>query len=239
MDKIVNKCNQPSSLREELEVGRNLHRVLDTLPEGVRLVAISKYHPNDYIEAAYAEGQRVFGESHEQELKLKHETLPNDIVWHFIGHLQTNKVKYIAPYINMVEAVDSLKLLKEIDKQAARCNRVIDVLLELHIAEEATKYGLTLDACRQLLAGGEWRQLQHVRICGLMMMASFTDDREQIRGEFMTAANFFDEVKQQYFADAPWFCERSWGMSDDYLIAVECRSTMVRIGTSIFGPRVY
>jgi pyridoxal phosphate enzyme (YggS family) len=239
MDKIVNKCNQPSSLREELEVGRNLHRVLDTLPEGVRLVASSKYHPNEYIEAAYAEGQRVFGESHEQELKLKHETLPKDIVWHFIGHLQTNKVKYIAPYINMVEAVDSLKLLKEIDKQAARCNRVIDVLLELHIAEEATKYGLTLDACRQLLADGEWRQLQHVRICGLMMMASFTDDREQLRSEFMTAANFFDEVKQQYFADAPWFCERSWGMSDDYLIAVECRSTMVLIGTSIFGPRVY
>lgn len=221
------------------DVKKNLHRVLDTLPEGVRLVAISKYHPNEYIEAAYAEGQRVFGESHEQELKLKHESLPKDIVWHFIGHLQTNKVKYIAPYINMVEAVDSLKLLKEIDKQATRYNRVIDVLLELHIAEEATKYGLTLDACRQLLADGEWRQLQHVRICGLMMMASFTDDREQIRGEFMTAAHFFDEVKQQYFADAPWFCERSWGMSDDYLIAVECRSTMVRIGTSIFGPRVY
>ncbi len=221
------------------DVKENLHRVLDTLPEGVRLVAISKYHPNEYIEAAYAEGQRVFGESHEQELKLKHESLPKDIVWHFIGHLQTNKVKYIAPYINMVEAVDSLKLLKEIDKQATRYNRVIDVLLELHIAEEATKFGLTLDACRQLLADGEWRQLQHVRICGLMMMASFTDDREQIRGEFMTAAHFFDEVKQQYFADAPWFCERSWGMSDDYLIAVECRSTMVRIGTSIFGPRVY
>ena len=221
------------------DVKENLHRVLDTLPEGVRLVAISKYHPNEYIEAAYAEGQRVFGESHEQELKLKHESLPKDIVWHFIGHLQTNKVKYIAPYINMVEAVDSLKLLKEIDKQATRYNRVIDVLLELHIAEEATKFGLTLDACRQLLADCEWRQLQHVRICGLMMMASFTDDREQIRGEFMTAANFFDEVKQQYFADAPWFCERSWGMSDDYLIAVECRSTMVRIGTSIFGPRVY
>ena len=221
------------------DVKENLHRVLDTLPEGVRLVAISKYHPNEYIEAAYAEGQRVFGESHEQELKLKHESLPKDIVWHFIGHLQTNKVKYIAPYINMVEAVDSLKLLKEIDKQATRYNRVIDVLLELHIAEEATKFGLTLDACRQLLADGEWRQLQHVRICGLMMMASFTDDREQIRGEFMTAANFFDEVKHQYFADAPWFCERSWGMSDDYLIAVECRSTMVRIGTSIFGPRVY
>ena len=221
------------------DVKGNLQLVLNRLPQGVRLVAISKYHPNEYIEAAYEEGQRVFGESHEQELKLKHETLPKDIVWHFIGHLQTNKVKYIAPYINMVEAVDSLKLLKEIDRQAAKCNRIIDVLLELHIAEESTKYGLSLDDCRQLLADGEWRTLEHVRICGLMMMASFTDDREQIRREMTAAADFFDEVKADYFADAPWFCERSWGMSDDYDIAVECRSTMVRIGTSIFGPRVY
>ena len=221
------------------DVKGNLHRVLDTLPEGVRLVAISKYHPNEYIEAAYEEGQRVFGESHEQELKVKHETLPKDIVWHFIGHLQTNKVKYIAPYINMVEAVDSLKLLKEIDKQAAKCGRVIDVLLELHIAEEATKYGLTMDACLTLLEEGQWRKMEHVRICGLMMMASLTDDQSQLEREFMTAAEFFDEVKQQYFAEAPWFCERSWGMSDDYLVAVGCRSTMVRIGTMIFGPRVY
>ncbi len=221
------------------DVKGNLHRILDSLPQGVRLVAISKYHPNEFIEAAYAEGQRVFGESHEQELKLKHETLPQDIVWHFIGHLQTNKVKYIAPYIDMVEAVDSLKLLKEIDKQAAKCGRVIDVLLELHIAEESTKYGLRLDECRQLLEDGEWRGLEHVRICGLMMMASFTDDQEQIRREFTVAADFFDEVKSRYFADASWFCERSWGMSDDYEIAVACRSTMVRIGTSIFGPRVY
>ena len=221
------------------DVKGNLRRILDRLPQDVRLVAISKYHPNEYIEAAYEDGQRVFGESHEQELKLKHETLPKDIVWHFIGHLQTNKVKYIAPYINMVEAVDSLKLLKEINKQAQKCGRVIDVLLELHIAEESTKYGLRLDECRQLLADGEWRELQNVRICGLMMMASFTDDREQIRREMTVAAEFFDEVKARYFADAPWFCERSWGMSDDFDIAVECRSTMVRIGTSIFGPRVY
>ena len=221
------------------DVKGHLQVVLSHLPQGVRLVAISKYHPNEYIEAAYAEGQRVFGESHEQELKLKHETLPKDIEWHFIGHLQTNKVKYIAPYINMVEAVDSLKLLREIDKQAAKCGRVIDVLLELHIAEEVTKYGLTLDQCRQLLDDGEWRQLPNVRICGLMMMASLTDEHEQIRREFTLAADFFDEVKERYFADAPWFCERSWGMSDDYLIAVECRSTMVRIGTTIFGPRVY
>jgi len=221
------------------DVKKNLHQVLDNLPTGVRLVAISKYHPNEYILAAYEEGQRVFGESHEQELRQKVPALPKDIEWHFIGHLQTNKVKYIAPYITMVEAVDSLKLLKEIDKQAAKHNRTIKCLLELHIAEESTKYGLTLDACRQLLADGEWRQLQHVQICGLMMMASFTDDMEQVRREMMVAADFFDEVKEKYFADDPAFCERSWGMSDDYPVAVECRSTMVRIGTAIFGPRVY
>ena len=221
------------------DVKGHLHQVLDTLPQGVRLVAISKYHPNEYIEAAYAEGQRVFGESHEQELRQKHESLPKDIEWHFIGHLQTNKVKYIAPYVSMVEAVDSIKLLREINKQAEKYGRTINVLLELHIAEESTKYGLTLEACRQLLDEGEWRQMQHIRICGLMMMASFVDDKEQIRREMQTARDFFDEVKARYFADDPAFCERSWGMSDDYPIAVETGSTMVRIGTAIFGPRVY
>ena len=221
------------------DVKGNLREVLSHLPQGVRLVAISKYHPNEYIEAAYAEGQRTFGESHEQELRQKVETLPKDIHWHFIGHLQTNKVKYIAPYITMIEAVDSLKLLKEIDKQAAKCERVIDVLLELHIAEEETKYGLTPDALRELLAGGEWRQLNHVRICGLMMMASYVDDEQQIRSEFRHAKSLFDDVKARYFASDDYFCERSWGMSHDYLIAVEEGSTMVRIGTTIFGPRVY
>lgn len=221
------------------DVQENLREVLDSLPANVKLVAISKYHPNEYIEAAYAMGQRIFGESHEQELREKHTTLPQDIEWHFIGHLQTNKVKYIAPYVSMVEAVDSLKLLREIEKQAAKCGRVINVLLELHIAEEATKYGLTLDQCRELLAGGEWRQMPHVRICGLMMMASNVDDEQQIANEFDTAARFFDEVKADYFADDDNFCERSWGMSDDYPIAVAHRSTMVRIGTRIFGPRVY
>ena len=221
------------------DVQENLREVLDSLPAGVKLVAISKYQPNEYIEAAYAMGQRIFGESHEQELREKHTTLPQDIEWHFIGHLQTNKVKYIAPYVSMVEAVDSLKLLREIEKQAAKCGRVINVLLELHIAEEATKYGLTLDQCRELLAGGEWRQMPHVRICGLMMMASNVDDEQQIANEFDTAARFFDEVKADYFADDDNFCERSWGMSDDYPIAVAHRSTMVRIGTRIFGPRVY
>ena len=221
------------------DVKGNLKQVLAKLPQGVRLVAISKYHPNEYIEAAYEEGQRIFGESHEQELRQKVETLPKDIKWHFIGHLQTNKVKYIAPYITMIEAVDSLKLLREIDKQAARNERIIDVLLELHIAEEETKYGLTPAACRELLAGGEWRELKHVRICGLMMMASYVEDEQQIRNEFRIAKNLFDEVKAQYFQDAPWFKERSWGMSHDYPIAVEEGSTMVRVGTSIFGPRIY
>lgn len=180
----------------DYDVKGNLREVLGNLPDGVRLVAISKFHPNEYIEAAYEEGQRIFGESHEQELAKKVETLPKNIEWHFIGHLQTNKVKYIAPYIAMVEAVDSLKLLKEINKQAAKHDRVVKVLLELHIAEEETKYGLTLDACRQLLEEGEWREMKHVQICGLMMMASHIDDEAQIASEFDTAANFFDEVKK-------------------------------------------
>ncbi len=223
----------------DYDVKGNLEKVLADLPQGVRLVAVSKFHPNEYLEAAYACGQRLFGESHEQELAKKQASLPSDIEWHFIGHLQTNKVKYIAPYISMVEAVDSIKLLREINKQAAKCGRTINVLLELHIAQEATKYGLTPDACRQLLADGEWRELHNVRICGLMMMASFVDDENQIRSEFTTAWHFFDEVKQQYFPNDPAFCERSWGMSHDYRIAIECGSTIVRVGTSIFGPRVY
>ena len=223
----------------DYDVKGNLREVLGSLPDGVRLVAISKFHPNEYIEAAYEEGQRIFGESHEQELAKKVETLPKNIEWHFIGHLQTNKVKYIAPYIAMVEAVDSLKLLKKINKQAAKHDRVIKVLLELHIAEEETKYGLTLDACRQLLEEGEWRDMKHVQICGLMMMASHIDDEAQIASEFDMAANFFDEIKEKYFADDDAFCERSWGMSHDYQIAVKHGSTMVRVGTTIFGPRVY
>lgn len=220
-------------------VKEKLHEVLATLPDGVRLVAISKYHPSSFIMEAYDEGQRIFGESHEQELARKVQELPSDIEWHFIGHLQTNKVKFIAPYISMIEAVDSLRLLREIEKQAARCDRIVKVLLELHIAEEATKYGLSLDDCRQLLADGEWRTMSHVQICGLMMMASFTDDKEQISREFQTAQDLFDELKDRFFADDEAFCERSWGMSDDYPIAVSHGSTMVRIGTAIFGPRVY
>ena len=223
----------------DYDVKGHLRNVLADLPQGVRLVAISKYHPNEYIQAAYDEGQRIFGESHEQELRQKVETLPRDIQWHFIGHLQTNKVKYIAPYITMIEAVDSFKLLKEIDKQAEKCGRVIDVLLEIHIAEEATKYGFPPEALRQMLSSDEWRELKHVRICGLMMMASNVDNEQQIRSEFTLASSLFLEMKTRFFADEPSFCERSWGMSHDYRIAVEEGSTMVRIGTTIFGPRVY
>ncbi len=222
-----------------VDVAKNLKEVLGNLPQGVSLVAISKYHPKDYIEAAYGVGQRVFGESHEQELSKKVGELPKDIEWHFIGHLQTNKVKYIAPFISMIDAVDSMKLMREIDKQAAKHGRVINVLLELHIAEEETKYGFTLDACREMLKAGEWRALAHVHISGLMMMASHVDDECRIRQEMMTAAHFFDEVKRDYFADDEAFSVRSWGMSHDYRIAVECQSNMVRVGTAIFGPRVY
>ena len=192
------------------DVKGNLREVLGNLPAGVNLVAISKFHPNEYIEAAYAEGQRIFGESHEQELARKVESLPKDIEWHFIGHLQTNKVKYIAPYISMIESVDSLKLLKEINKQAAKHDRVVKVLLELHIAEEETKSGFSFDDCRELLEAGEWRTMEHVQICGIMMMASNTDDEQQIAQEFDAAYAFFKEVKEKYFADDDAFCERSW-----------------------------
>ena len=222
-----------------MSIATAIEQIRHELPSTVQLVAVSKFKPVEDIRLAYDAGQRAFGENRPQELAFKAPLLPADIQWHFIGHLQTNKVRFIAPYISMIEAVDSLRLLKEINKQAARCGRVIKVLLELHIAEEETKYGLTLDACRELLAAGEWREMEHVQICGLMMMASYVDDTEQIRREMTLAADFFDEVKSAYFPSDPAFCERSWGMSHDYRLAVQEGSTMVRIGTTIFGPRVY
>jgi pyridoxal phosphate enzyme (YggS family) len=220
-----------------MDIEERLSEIVASLPEGVELVAVSKFHPEDEILKAYRQGQRVFGESREQELSRKYASLPKDIRWHFIGHLQTNKVKYIAPFISLIEAVDSLKLMKEINRQGEKCGRVIDILLELHLAQEETKSGLTLDECRALLADGEWRQMEHVRICGLMMMASFTDDENQIRREMLAAAAFFEEVKAKYFADAEYFNRRSWGMSDDYEIALKCNSNTIRVGTKIFGPR--
>lgn len=220
-------------------IGARLQAVRQHLPQGVSLVAVSKYHPAECIREAYACGQRLFGESHVQELTRKVSELPDDIEWHFIGHLQTNKVKYIAPFISMIESVDSVRLLREIERQAARQGRTIDVLLELHLAQEESKYGFSMDDCRALLAEGEWRTMEHVRICGLMMMASYTDDTEQVRREMQQAADFFGEVKRQYFADDDAFCVRSWGMSHDYAIAIDCQSTLVRVGTAIFGEREY
>lgn len=222
-----------------IDIVKNLHLVRQNIPDTVCLVAISKFHPIEMVEQAYADGQRVFGESHEQELSIKVSALPQDIQWHFIGHLQTNKVKAIVPYISMIETVDSWKLLCEIDKQAAKIDRIVNVLLELHIAEEESKYGFTLDSCRSMLADESWQNLKHVNLSGLMMMASNVDDTNRIRTEMMLASDFFDEIKATYFADDDSFKERSWGMSHDYQIAIECHSTMVRVGSAIFGSRVY
>lgn len=217
----------------------HLKEVKATIKPGVELVAVSKFHPAEVIQEAYDEGQRIFGESRAQELREKQATLPADIEWHFIGHLQPNKVKYIAPYISLIHAVDSLKLLNEINKQAAKHNRVINCLLELRVAQEATKYGMTPDECLALLESSEWRELKNVQIAGMMCMASNTDNRAQIRQEFQRARACFDEAKTRFFANDPAFCQRSWGMSEDYDIAMEEGATLVRIGTAIFGEREY
>lgn len=222
-----------------MDIQANLKEVLDQLPEGVRLVAVSKFHPNEAIEEAYKVGQRIFGESREQELSTKYETLPKDIEWHFIGHLQTNKVKYIAPYIAMIHAVDSYKLLAEIDKQAAKYNRVIPCLLEMHIAQEESKYGFTFDTCRQMLEEGGWKQLKHVCIAGVMGMGTNTDDEKEVEKEFRSLADFFKSLKQDYFSQTDSFKEISMGMSHDYQIAIKCGTTLVRVGSKIFGERIY
>ncbi len=222
-----------------MDIQANLKEALDQLPEGVRLVAVSKFHPNEAIEEAYKVGQRIFGESREQELSTKYETLPKDIEWHFIGHLQTNKVKYIAPYIAMIHAVDSYKLLAEIDKQAAKYNRVIPCLLEIHIAQEESKYGFTFDTCRQMLEEGGWKQLKHVCIAGVMGMGTNTDDEKEVEKEFRSLADFFKSLKQDYFSQTDSFKEISMGMSHDYQIAIKCGTTLVRVGSKIFGERIY
>lgn len=217
----------------------HLNEVRATVKQGVELVAVSKFHPAALIKEAYDQGQRIFGESRVQELQTKHEALPADIQWHFIGHLQPNKVKYIAPYISLIHAVDSYKLLAEINKQAAKHDRVIPCLLELHIAQEESKYGFTPEACTALLEDGAWRALKNVQIAGLMCMASNTPDMVQVRSEFHQARVYFDELKQRFFAEDPHFCERSWGMSHDYDVAMDEGATLVRVGTAIFGEREY
>lgn len=218
---------------------QQLLAVKHELPEGVRLVAVSKFHPVEALMEAYEVGQRIFGESRVQELQQKQPVMPNDVEWHLIGHLQANKVKYIAPYITMIHSVDSRKLLQEINRQGERNSRVIDCLLQLHVAQEETKFGFSFEECRAFLEEGDWKELSHIRICGLMCMATFTEDTQQIRQEFATAYRFFKEVKAQYFAQEDSFKECSWGMSDDYPIAITEGSTLVRVGSKIFGERVY
>ena len=222
-----------------MSIQANLKEVLADLPSGVRLVAVSKFHPNEAIEEAYAAGQRIFGESKVQEMAQKYETLPKDIEWHFIGHLQTNKIKYMAPYVAMIHGIDSYKLLVEINKQAQKYSRVIPCLLQIHIAEEETKFGFSFDECWEMLKAGDWKELHNVQISGVMGMATNIDDTEQIKKEFCSLNTFFKEIKQTYFTDTESFKEISMGMSHDYHIAIREGSTMVRVGSKIFGERNY
>lgn len=209
------------------------------LPTGAQLVAVSKYNPASSIQEAYEAGQRVFGESHVQELLEKQSILPQDIEWHFIGHLQTNKVKYIAPFISLIHAVDTIKLLHEINRQGEKNNRVIPCLLQVHVAQEETKYGFSFEECEELLVSGEWKQFSNVRLRGIMCMASNTDDMLQVRQEFKTVSSFFQSMKQVLSADNPDFNQLSMGMSHDYPIALEEGSTLIRVGSLIFGDRIY
>ena len=220
-------------------IAENLQQVKSTLKAGVSLVAVSKFHPVEAIKEAYDAGQRVFGESHVQELVAKEEVLPKDIEWHFIGHLQTNKVKYMAPFVSLIHSMDSMKLMKEINKQGQKCGRVIDVLLQIHVAAEETKFGFTPEEVVEMLNDGGWRTLEYVRIVGLMAMATNTDDEARIGREFESVAQLFDVLKGYFFADQPSFKELSMGMSGDYQIAQTHGSTMVRVGSKIFGERDY
>lgn len=215
----------------------NFENILSTIPNTVKLIAVSKTKPVELIKEAYDLGQKLFGENKVQELASKHEQLPKDIEWHLIGHLQTNKVKYIAPFVSLIHSVDSFKLLKEINKQAEKNNRIIDCLLQFHIAEEETKFGLSEDEAAKLLNSAEFENLKSVRICGVMGMATFTENTSQVNKEFNHLYSIFNRLKNEYFPNSPNFKEISMGMSDDYLLAIEEGSTMVRIGSSLFGGR--
>ena len=222
-----------------MNLSEKINNIQKTLPAGVRLVAVSKYHPASLIQEAYDAGQRIFGESHVQELVAKHDALPKDIEWHFIGHLQTNKVKYIAPFVSLIHAVDSERLLIEIDKQAKRSGRTIPVLLQVHVAKETTKFGFTPDELLKFMENGDWRQYTNIRFSGTMCMATNTDDEALITSEFEQAKTLFHRIKEKYFSDSDTFNECSWGMSGDYPIAIEHGSTLIRIGSMIFGERTY
>jgi len=222
-----------------INVKENIRKLQDSLPKGVGLVAVSKFHPVELLREAYDAGQRIFGESRAQELLQKVGQMPGDVKWHFIGHLQTNKVRAIVPYVAMIHSIDSEKLLRVVDSEAERAGRVVDVLLQLHVAQEETKYGMTADECVAMVESGVLAELTHVRVCGVMGMATNTDDENEIRVEFRKIKQVFDLLHEGCLHDSDCFREISMGMSDDYQIAVEEGSTLVRVGHSIFGERQY
>lgn len=219
-----------------MTIKERLHRILATIPEGVKLVAVSKFHPAEAVQEAYDAGQRIFGESRPQEMAAKAKVLPTDIEWVMIGHLQTNKVKMIAPFVGLIASVDSERLIEEIEKQAAKNERIIDILLEVHVADEETKSGWSLSELNDYLASGALECMEHIRVRGIMTIATNTDDEAIVRRDFQTVKNIYKELKPRFGVA---FDTLSIGMSDDYPIALEYGSTMVRIGTAIFGAREY
>ena len=224
---------------DNIDIKKNIETIKATLPERTRLIAVSKTKPVEMLQEAYDAGQRLFGENKAQEMRDKHEVLPSDIEWHLIGHLQTNKVKYIASFVRMIHSIDSLQLLQTVEKEAIKHDRTIDCLLQFHIASEETKFGLSLEEAIELLNSNEYKALSHIRICGVMGMATNIDDTTLVRSEFANLRHIFETLKRDYFADNDSFCELSMGMSHDYPIAVEEGATLVRVGSSIFGARFY
>ena len=222
-----------------MDIVGNLSKILEESPPHVKLVAVSTTKPNEDILKAYSTGFRFFGENKAQELDRKYSELPKEIEWHFIGHMQTNKVKNIAPYVSLVHGVDSFKLLKEINKQAVKNDRVIDCLLQFHIATESTKFGFNLEEASGIFDSKEYQELNNVRVCGVMGMATYTSDLNVVRSEFMGLKSIFTNLKSKYFKNDECFKEISMGMSGDYRIAIEEGSTLVRIGSAIFGERNY
>ena len=220
-------------------IKENLNIVKATVPANVTLIAVSKTKPVSDLQEAYDAGQRIFGENKALEMRDKHQALPADIQWHFIGHLQTNKIKYIAPFVTLIHAIDSLPLLEAVNKEAAKNNRVIDCLLQFHIAQEETKFGLDIEEAKSLLESESFKDLKNINICGVMGMATFTDNAAQVRNEFKNLKNIFETLKENYFKEKVSFKEISMGMSDDYPIAIEEGATMVRVGSKIFGARNY
>lgn len=222
-----------------MTIPTNIKNIKDSIPENVKLIAVSKTHSSEVIMEAYQAGHRIFGENKVQELIIKKNQLPSDILWHFIGHLQTNKVRQLIPFTDLIHGVDSWKLLETIDKESNKINKTANCLLQLHISDESTKFGFYEDELMDLLSSGKINQLKNVNICGLMGMATFTDNENKIRTEFRNLKRIFDQIKSDFFFENPTFKELSIGMSDDYIIAIEEGSTMIRVGSAIFGKRNY